>query len=281
DFYGTFDGKGHVIKNLKIDATGKSNVSLFYSLSYGEIKKLGREGGNTTGDDAFSVSGLIGTIGNKGKLRDCYNSSSISIQRAGGGLVRNASGNDIIIENCYNVGDVIVAGQAAGGLIGTALYGGGSVTIKNCYNVGNLSSPYTSGSFMYALNSSLGFKQVLNMINCFNFGNVVTTTDNNQVGSFIGYTVGTNSVLLEVNATNVYSRPDVASANGVTKSGQPIGWSGTGGENLVNIIIPANPTFGENPKYTLDYSQSAFFSNELGGAFKHAPGRTPKLAWEE
>ncbi|MDR0413115.1 MAG: hypothetical protein LBH61_04875, partial [Dysgonamonadaceae bacterium] len=87
--------------------------------------------------------------------------------------------------------------------------------------------------------------------------------------------------LLEVNATNVYSKPGVASANKVTKQNQPIGWSTPQGGVLKNAILEANPTMGEDPKYTLEYSQSYGFVEELGGAFKHVTGTTPKLSWEE
>jgi hypothetical protein len=87
--------------------------------------------------------------------------------------------------------------------------------------------------------------------------------------------------MVEVNATNVYSRPDVVSANGVLKPNQPIGWSGTSAGNLKIAILDANPTLGENANYTLDYSKSAAFATELGDAFKYATGHTPKLAWEK
>jgi hypothetical protein len=51
-------------------------------------------------------------------------------------------------------------------------------------------------------------------------------------------------------------------------------------KNIANAVLAANPTLGENEKYTLDYSKTPAFAAELGDAFKYTPGRTPKLAWE-
>jgi hypothetical protein len=281
-FYGTFDGKGHVIKDLNIDATGKSNISLFSALSYGEIKNLGREGGSTTGNDASYVSGLVLTVGSNGKLSNCYNSSSINILRVSGGLVENMS-NGSIIQNCYNTGEIIASGEINGGLVAICLYRGGRITIINCYNAGNVSGSYSNGGIIGYFNGSGGNKQILNLNNSFNFGSIANTINNNSAGSLIGRINETNSDLVEVNATNVYSRPDVVSINNgaISKPNQPIGWNNSERENLKDAILLANSTMGENAKYSLEYSKLPAFAAELGDAFKHAPGRTPKLAWEK
>jgi hypothetical protein len=280
-FYGTFDGKGHLIKNLNINATGKIYVSLFGSLSYGEIKNLGHEGGSITDTNVtptVRAAGITIFMNNGGKLKNCYNSSSIVNTYRGGGLVAYLSTGSI--ENCYNTGD-INAQIFIGGLMLSALNSGGNLSIINSYNDGDMiGSGYQVSGLIGTFNSSMGNKQTLNANNVFNFGNVAAGSDVNTAGSIIGYIGETNSALVEVNATNVYSRPDVVSINSAIKSNQPIGWLNTAGETLKNAILAANPTLKEDPKYDLTYSQSAAFATELGGAFKYAPGRTPKLAWE-
>jgi hypothetical protein len=77
--------------------------------------------------------------------------------------------------------------------------------------------------------------------------------------------------------------PDAVSANNglVSKPNQPIGWYSTAQKDLIDAILLENPTMGENEKYSLEYSKSPAFATELGDAFKYAPGRTPKLAWEK
>jgi hypothetical protein len=281
DFYGTFDGKGHVIRDLHIDATGKSSVSLFSSLRYGEIKNLGREGGSTTGSDAIYISGLVAGL-SSGKLSNCYNSSSINVNQIVGGLVA-ILGKGTTIQNCYNTGEIISSGYQTGGLVGTSLFGGGDLEVINSYNAGNVKGLYVSGGIAGNINASLGNAQFLTLTNFFNFGNITNKNSHNGVGSFIGIIQETNSALMEVNATNVYSRPDVVSTNNETtpKSNQPIGWSNTAEQTLIAAILFENPTMGENEKYSLDYSKTPAFAAELGDAFKYAPGRTPKLAWEK
>jgi hypothetical protein len=285
-FYGTLDGKGHVIKNLTIDVTGKAGITVFGNVSYGEIKNLGREGGSTFDEGASStaaVGGLVTSLGNGGKLTNCYNSASILNVYRAGGLVFSTSGT-AIIENCYNKGK-IESKQYTGGLIGTILNSGGTLTVINSYNSGNVEGkePSTSG-FLGAFNSPNGYQQILNMTNCFNFGDVtVPVTANYYYGSIIGAFSNPNITFTKINATNVYSRLGVLSVGGETVSNQPLGWysTSTAITNGKDAVLEANPTFREDAKYTLDYGQSAAFATELGSAFKYASGRTPKLAWEQ
>jgi hypothetical protein len=281
-FYGTFDGKGHVIKNLHINATGKTGVSLFGGLSYGEIKNLGREGGSITGSGAVSASGVIRSLSDRGKISNCYNSSDITVDAGASGVVYLLT-RGAIMENCYNTGNITAAigGEAGGLVMGNNV--GGTGTIINSYNTGNIKGQVFAGTIISVLNPSNNIKQILNMNNCFNFGNATVTGTGNRVGSIIAEFVSSDINLYAVNATNVYSRPNVASNNNgtVPKPNQPIGWSSTATENVKNAILDANLTMGENEKYSLEYSQSPAFATELGGAFKYAPGRTPKLAWEK
>jgi hypothetical protein len=280
-FYGTFDGKGHVIKNLDIDATGKSQIALFTNLAFGEIKNLGREGGSITGSDANNVAGLVASITSGGKLSNCYNSSFINVTHSASGLASSIYGSTI--RNCYNTGDITISGANCGGLVSHCLWDGGNATILNSYNTGNVNSLRRAGGIIGFINSSQGNKQTLNLSNTFNFGDVTIIENTGRVGSIIGHINETTSALVEINATNVYSRPNVASADNrnVPKENQPIGWQNNPEKNIKDAILAANPTLEENAKYTLEYSRSEDFAAELGGAFKHAPNRTPKLAWEK
>jgi hypothetical protein len=286
-FMGTLDGKGHLIKNLDMDVSGKTGVSVFGTLAYGEIKNLGREKGHITGVDGAGIAGLVYLVNSGGKLRNCYNSSDITVLRMASGLVGMLT-TDAVVENCYNTGNVTTSGgiqgnQAAGLVLAENI--GGTATIINSYNAGNIKSLDYAGGLVSGLNASNLKKLIFNMSNCFNFGEVTITNNNNVVGSIMGMLAHYVSAdpLYEVNATNVYSRPGVASAdNGnVPKPNQPIGWRNPNEITQKDDILAANPTLGENEKYTIEYSKSPDFVTELGGAFKYAPGRTPKLAWEK
>jgi hypothetical protein len=283
DFAGYLDGKGHVIRNLNIDATGNLRASVFNYITHGEIKNLGREGGSTTG--AGFSGGFANFLQYGGKLRNCYNSSSVNVLRGGGGLVQILF-MGCSIENCYNTGNItgdIATALQIGGLVGYALTGGGTAAIRNSYNTGDIIGYQSIGGLIGNINDSNGNKQILNMSNCFNFGNAVMQHTTNSVGSIMGMTNETNPDLIKVNATNVYSRPNVASAKGgdTPRLNQPIGFI-TVTIPVRDAILAANPTsLGENEKYTLEYSKTPAFATELGSAFKFANGRTPKLAWEK
>lgn len=58
-FQGTFDGKNHVVKNLVINAEGKSNIGLFGMTTNGEVKNLVVENAKVTG--RLNVGVVAGT----------------------------------------------------------------------------------------------------------------------------------------------------------------------------------------------------------------------------
>jgi hypothetical protein len=279
-FCGTFDGKGHLIKNLHI-ITNETNTGIFATLQYGEIKNLGREGGSITSAGGVSA-GLVGTLAD-GKLKNCYSSASISGKSASGGLVGTVTGTSII-ENCYNTGSISGTMQI-GGLAGSTLWGGKNVIFINSYNAGYIVGSDKVGGLLGDINhSNGGNKQDLNMTNCFNFGDVTAKSNVNTVGSVLGTISETSPAIIEVHATTVYSSQNVAKANngGIQKNNQPLGWGNGAGESLKNTILTANPTLKEDAKYSSAYSVSQAFAIELGQSFKYAPGgRTPKLAWEK
>jgi hypothetical protein len=286
-FYGTFDGKGHLIKNLTINTT-TSGATLFASLRYGELKNLGRIGGEskTTGNNG---AGLISEFTNA-KLINCFNTAEVTSATYAGGLIGVTSTANAaiaetipsIIENCYNTGKVTATGNGAGGLNGTSLWRGGTLIIKNSYNSGEIKSPLYTGGLIGNISGGYDIAQIYDLSNTFNFGNVITTGSSNLVGAAIGGTVSENpaSTPITITTSNVISRPDVAKVNTSTIVHFQIGFLNAYRPWRESVEL-ANPTMKEDAKYTLDYSQSAAFATELGSAFKYASGRTPKLAWEK
>ena len=85
-FKGTFDGNGHVIKNLKIDRETANYQGLFGCVTAGELKNIGLENIDVKGRNA--VGGLVG-------------------------------GSTNIIANCYVTGKVCGEGLFIGGLSGS------------------------------------------------------------------------------------------------------------------------------------------------------------------
>lgn len=135
-FRGTFDGKGHRIKNLHItggEYTGFfgalgggakiSNLILDSSCSISGTRYVGLAGGATgSGNVTFSMVGneadVTGTGVNVAGIIGCNKGSACVFS----------------ITNCYNTGDVTGSSECA------AICGwvGSSATLQNCYNIGNV-----------------------------------------------------------------------------------------------------------------------------------------------
>ncbi|MDR2805313.1 MAG: hypothetical protein LBB85_06680, partial [Dysgonamonadaceae bacterium] len=278
-FYGSFDGLGHVIKDLVINGVG---AGIFSGIAYGEIKNLGRKGGSSICENGGG-GGLVNDM-SESKMTNCFNTANISSLRGAGGLVGTAASNSRI-ENCYNTGNLTASTGMVAGIVVSIVSAsdGGTVTIKNVYNTGtitDLADGYTAAIVGNMRNASL-IMHTLDLNNCYNFADIVGTNKHNRYGTILGVIQNGEPELTNIIATNVYTKPDALILDDVPTN-RLIGWANaTQKANLVDKLVTANPTMKEDALYTPDHSQSAAFAAELGGAFKHAPGRTPKLAWEE
>ena len=137
-FYGTFDGRGHVIKGLTIDRT--SDAGLFGSTGYGgsgaTIKNIGLVGGTVTG--VGKVGSLVANL-RGGSITNAF--STITVNGSGsnshtGGLVGLAQVS-AAITNAYATGAVTGGGSTVGGLVGNLSNGS---TIANAYAAGAVTS---------------------------------------------------------------------------------------------------------------------------------------------
>jgi hypothetical protein len=210
-FIGVFDGAGHKIINLTIDANGAENDFLgLFGDSVGEIKNLTLENLSITGgDNSVVIGGLVGE--NDASISNCSSSGSVTIANDSsliGGLVGNNVGdvsgcssagtvtggsnaygfgglvgeNDGTISRCYSTCSVAGAdnSQLIGGLAGENAFG----TITNCYSTGTVAA----GSDSSYLGGSVGHNAFGAVINCYSSGDV-----NNGAGStFLGGLMGGN-----------------------------------------------------------------------------------------
>ena len=172
-FFGKFDGLGHIIADLNINRPESSNVGLFSSTSGAEIRNVGLQNANVTGQsnvgvlvgvmnsgsvNSSYVTGVVsgastvgGLIGRNGGLIDASHASSkVMSSEVGasniGGLVgrNNFAGN---INNSYATGAVTAGSNASniGGLVGRIDSPDGGGNISNSYATGDVSAE--SGSF--------------------------------------------------------------------------------------------------------------------------------------
>ena len=150
-FLGTFDGKGHTIRNLHLQ--GDAAMGLFFFIWSGaEVKNLGLVDAEVRGSgpcgvlapnnlgnvlNCYStgvvsatkgmVGGLVGE--NEGTLANSYSSAQVSGASLVGGLAGSSGG---AISSCYSTGSVAASGLMVGGLVGS--------------NFGQITSSYSSAT---------------------------------------------------------------------------------------------------------------------------------------
>ena len=149
--FGTFNGNGHVIKNLTIN-DNSTDVGLFKA-SKGTIQDLGLENVNVTHaeDSTYYITSVGALVGwNEGNIQNCYaNNSTVTAGNGvnyAGGLVGWSYGSSKITYSWSNV-QVNCTSTEAGGLVG-AICGSSSTDnpiISKCFSVSNLRTDENAG----------------------------------------------------------------------------------------------------------------------------------------
>lgn len=91
--------------------------------------------GNISG--TRNIGGICGTLENAHFIKNCYNSGEVTGSTIGGILGRGARGyssttDTPILENCYNVGNIVYSGTNGSAIVGTG-YAKKPVQVMNCY----------------------------------------------------------------------------------------------------------------------------------------------------
>ncbi len=135
-FAGTFDGGGHIVMGLYINAAS-SQLGLFGATAVGSvIKNLGVEGTITgTNTGGWEVAGIVAN--NYGEITDCY--SKVEINAVGYTNVGGIAGHSFSaadIANSYNRGD-ISGYRNVGGVCGNC-----NGTMHDSYSTGSIEASY-------------------------------------------------------------------------------------------------------------------------------------------
>ena len=177
-FYGSFDGNGHVIKNMVINCNtyeiSLHHVGFFAGLDYGVVvKNLGMVNCsiNTNDEKAYSV-GLLAGYARESTIENCFASGKISTEGDYvGGLV--GYNYTATIDDCF--ADVEVAGyNNVGGLVGHNVHEG---VIQNSYSTGYVNGRFNVGGLV-------GFVENGTISSCYASGNVEA---GENVGGLCGY----------------------------------------------------------------------------------------------
>lgn len=158
-FSGLFNGDGHTIKNISIEASGKKNINIFFKVKNGTIINTNFENisiVNTNSTDGKQV-GIIGEL--QGGYVSNVRMKNISAKGKEGvaALIGQVSGNYNYISNCELINDenqvISASNKYAGGIIGNAqinsdLYSSGGVIyleVTNCSVVANIGDGNDAG----------------------------------------------------------------------------------------------------------------------------------------
>ena len=142
-YTGTFDGRGHTVKNLSVTVNGQpGRAGLFGCVKDGTIRKL-------------TVAGSVSCTANQGWC---------------GGIAGYAM--DETIENCASLCTVSCTGKDArvGGIVGLVDYNSRTAIIRDCYNIGKITGRSDNGSG--DAGGICGFYMSGKISNCYNVGEI-------------------------------------------------------------------------------------------------------------
>ena len=164
-YSGTFDGKGHTIKNLSIDSSAHY-VGLFGYVYGGTIRNLTVSGSVKGSEHTGGIAGAA----NGGTFENCANQCAVQGGTTGGIIGLATEEGTLIVRDCYNVGSITTTtGNSVGGIIGQCINTSG--TIRNCYNAGTVTGTASVGAI-------IGNPLIDKIYNCYYLEGSVTRAGN-------------------------------------------------------------------------------------------------------
>ena len=151
-FNGTFDGDGHVVRNLYINSSSYP-VGLFGHVSAdATVTKLGVTGSVTCTNKKYSqAGGIAGYMWNGATISQCFSTVDVTTNIWGGGIVGYTQSGAKIID-CYATGDIKATSTNecyVGGVCGSSYDEDGTgVVITNCYSTGKVTGTGKTKSFV-------------------------------------------------------------------------------------------------------------------------------------
>ena len=141
-YTGTFDGQGHVVKNLKVMMDDYYEAGLFSRLQGAVLKNLGVVNANVTNTKAIRAGVIAGELVNS-SVTNCFSAGDITVttdhpRNNRGGLSGEAYNSDI--KNCYTTFEY---------LVGDPL----SSRLTNCYGGEEANAIAATGQLCYQLNA--------------------------------------------------------------------------------------------------------------------------------
>ena len=149
-FYGTFDGAGHMVKNLYINSASYPVGIFGYVKAGAAVKNLGVSGNVTcTASSNAQAGGIAGYLESNAAIENCYSSVNVTSKKHGGSIAGYTAGG-ATITNCYGSGNITTTSKNEcflGGICGSFYSNTNGATLTNCYSIGDVTG--TSGAASY------------------------------------------------------------------------------------------------------------------------------------
>ena len=130
EFTGTFDGKGHFIKNISFDNADQGEVAIFSTTRNAQIRNLGVMNANFVGN--ANVAAIVGRAYG-GVIENCavlgsYIEGRDHVASIAGDVNKNDADEGAIVRNCLSDSRISSRSYQAGGMVGTIVTG----TVEKC-----------------------------------------------------------------------------------------------------------------------------------------------------
>lgn len=200
-FYGTFDGDGHMVKNLYINS-GSYPLGIFgYVKTGAAVKNLGVSGNVTcTASSNAQAGGIAGYLESNAAIENCYSSVNVTSKKHGGSIAGyTASG--ATITNCYGSGNITTTSKNEcflGGICGSFYNNTNGATLTNCYSIGDVTGTSGAASYLGGLSPD---KTAAHYVNCFYLDGTVSKESSKYgvTGLGIAKTVAEMKAAIEAN----------------------------------------------------------------------------------
>ena len=175
-FYGTFDGQGHVIRNLYINSTSNTLGLISYLQGGASVTGLGITGSVTCTNNTriAQAGGIVGYMYDKASITQCWSAVNVTSNKHAGGIAGYTAGGSIIT-NCYASGNITTTSKNEcylGGICGSGFSNTNGATLTNCYSIGDVTGTSGKASYLGGLTPSTNTANYVG--NCFYLENTVT-----------------------------------------------------------------------------------------------------------
>lgn len=220
NFYGTFDGNGHTVKNLYINSASYP-LGLFGYLKTGaKVANLGVTGNVTcTAKSSAQAGGIAGYVYANAAIENCYSAVNVTSVKHGGGIAGYTAGGSIIT-NCYASGNITTTSKNEcflGGICGSFYSNTNGATLTNCYSIGDVTGTSGTASYLGGLTPSTNTANYVG--NCFYLDGTVSkeSPKYNITGKGTAKTVADMKAAIEANKDHPFMEEMLADLNVVAK----------------------------------------------------------------